>query len=495
MKILGSPNCGLLGGFSRSLFYQELHAAVQQTILLGVGTLGFIGLLSILTSRWITQPLQKLLQASQSIAQGKILDLSKIEAGRMFLEESSFDLYQLLEVLKQTFHLKANSKGLTLKLACAPNVPQFIRIDEGKLRQVLINLLGNAIKFTESGEVVLKVSVELGDQASEIDTISRFSSSPPSKHLKFQISDTGPGISPEEQKQLFHALVQTETGQRSHQGTGLGLTISQKFVRLMGGQITLNSTVGVGTTFQFTLSVIPASKTEIQSDSMPQVSGLAPGQPQYRILVVDDVATNRQVLVRLLTSVGFQQVQAVKNGLQAIEYWESWKPHLIWMAMRMPVMDGYAATRQIKATLKATLESQPNAQSTVIIALTSDALEQQQSAILASGCDDIVLKPFQEEVIFAKMAEYLGIQYTYEESKTLASPSPDSPPQQVTPEDLHLMSTEWQAQLHQAAIIGNDCRMRELVAHIPEDQAAFAAALNDLIEQFEFEQIIHLTQA
>ncbi|PZD70904.1 Aerobic respiration control sensor protein ArcB [Acaryochloris thomasi RCC1774] len=405
-----------------------------------------------------------------------ILEMSKIEAGRVTLNEHSFDLHGLLDNLTQMLSLRAQTKGLKLVCDRKPNVPQYVRTEEGKLRQVLINLLGNAIKFTETGQVTLRVRVEPQESENESENGSL------QPDLHFEVEDTGPGIDPEEVDQLFAAFAQTETGRQSQQGSGLGLPISRHFVQLMGGSLTLKSTVKQGTTFQFNVRVHLAGAAESQPQPTPRrVIKLAPDQPVYRILIVEDRLENRKLMVRLIKPLGFE-VKEAENGHIAIDLWNSWQPHLIWMDMRMPVMDGYEATQQIKAQMKE--------QDTVIIALTASALDQDREQILAAGCDDLVHKPFLESTIFEKMAEYLGVRYVYKDSPQPSTPSPS----EVTATDIRVMSTDWIAELQQAAVSARAKKMESLIEQIPAEHAILAKGLTDLVNCFDFEKILTLTQ-
>jgi PAS domain S-box-containing protein len=340
-----------------------------------------------------------------------VLEMSKIEAGRTTLNENKFDLYRLLSSLQEMLHLKAHSKGLQLTFNYSPDTPRYVRTDESKLRQILINLIGNAIKFTSSGGVTLRVG---RSQKSDVTSDKRESVpdsevlSPDSFFLHFEVEDTGPGIAADELDTLFEPFVQTKTGKMSQEGTGLGLPITRQFVQLMGGNITVSSTVGEGTIFKFDLKVTLAQAGEVQTAaSTRQAIALAPNQPTYRILVVDDRGESRQLLLHLLSRLGIE-VREAENGQEAVALWDSWQPHLILMDMRMPVMDGYEATKQIKSHLKG--------QATVIIALTASAFEEDRTMILSAGCDDFVRKPFQEEVLLEKIATHLGVRYVYEES-------------------------------------------------------------------------------
>lgn len=340
-----------------------------------------------------------------------VLEMSRIEAGQVTLHETSFDLYRLLDSLQEMLTLKAESKGLQLIFERHPHVPQYLRTDENKLRQVLINLLGNALKFTEQGQVTLRVkAVMIANDLSLLDQPELPNPDPEAIAaslvlLTFEVEDTGPGIAPEDLDMLFEVFSQTETGLRSQEGSGLGLPISRKFVQLMGGTLTVDSGVGRGSTFRFTVQARLAQPDAVQAaQPQRQIVGLAPGQPTYRILIAEDKWANRQLLVQLLTPLGFEVREAV-NGEEAIALWQEWRPHLIWMDMRMPVMDGYEATRMIKANRAL--------HSCIILALTANAFEEERLVALLIGCDDFIRKPVQENVILEKMAEHLGVRYCY----------------------------------------------------------------------------------
>ncbi|PSB04394.1 hypothetical protein C7B64_04255 [Merismopedia glauca CCAP 1448/3] len=412
-----------------------------------------------------------------------VLEMSKIEAGRIVLNKTSCDIYHLLDSLADLFQFKANVKGLQLVFDRESTVPQYITTDEGKLRQVLINLLSNAIKFTPEGSVTLRVrSQESGVQNSPLSPLS-----PPS--LFFEVEDTGVGIPESELERIFEAFIQTEAGRESQSGTGLGLPISRKFVQMMGGEITVTSQLGAGTRFKFNIEVSLGDRTDRQRLAPDRyIVSLAPNQPDYRLLVVEDRWESRHLLVKLLESVGFQ-VREAENGQEAIAIWESWSPHLIWMDMRMPVMDGYAATRAIKSHLKG--------QATVIIALTASALEEEKAIVLSAGCDDFVRKPFREAVILEKIAEHLGVIYLDreligEDNQETAKLTPEMPASDLK---LHLsqMSSSWIAQLHEAATLADTELIGKLIEEIPPAHASLAQALFSLAEDFSYQQIMLLT--
>jgi len=421
-----------------------------------------------------------------------ILEMSKIEAGRVMLNENHFDLYRLLDSLEDMLRLKATAKYLTLTFNRRPDVPQYITTDESKLRQVLLNLLSNAIKFTQVGSVMLRVRRGDGETGKweDKDNIPLTVSPPDSRlptpdSLVFEVEDTGLGIAIEEMNSLFDAFVQTETGRRSQEGTGLGLPISRKFVQLMGGDITVNSVVGQGSIFAFNILVNRAEAIDVQTQQPNRrVIALAPDQPVYRLLIVEDTWEHRQLLLRLLLPLGFE-VQAAENGQEGVELWKSWEPHLIWMDMRMPVMDGYEATKKIKVTTKG--------QATVIIALTASAFEDERSIILSAGCDDFVSKPFREEEIFERLTKHLGVRYIYEESAQVLQ-KPYLPGRRLTRKDLVVMPDEWVQKLHQAASECSDDGIFSLIERIPAEYTTLATTLSHLAYNFQYEEIIELSQ-
>ncbi|WP_223805551.1 ATP-binding protein [Pseudanabaena sp. UWO310] len=395
-----------------------------------------------------------------------VLDFSKIEAGKNTLNSKDIDLYQLLDDLEDMLHLRAVNAGLELILDRGGNLPRYIHTDGVKLRQVLLNLLGNAIKFTPQGEVVLRMS-------------SIENSEPQSYTLNFQVSDTGVGIAPEELDQLFEAFSQTESGREAQEGTGLGLTISRQFVRLMGGDITVTSELSKGTTFNFSIQTKLGNAIIGETSEKRQVIALVPNQPDYKILVVDDKPINRQLLVKLLAPLGFE-VKEASNGQEAIVMWEAWQPHLIWMDMRMPVMDGYEATKYIKST------TQGNA--TAIIALTASVLEQERAIILSAGCDDFMRKPFKEQTIFAALTKHLGVKYVYSDSPNDQIDLSDS----ATSLDLSGMSDEWRSQIYKVALEGDSNRVNQLIREIPNQESAIVKMLEKFAHQFQFDEMLEL---
>ncbi len=455
-----------------------------------------------------------------------VLEMSKIEAGKSALSPNAFNLKDMLANVEAMFRLKAKDKGLSLIFNSAADLPEFIITDESKLRQVLINLLGNAIKFTEQGQVSLKVThsdvtspdtlntpINIAintaiNTTTDIITLSNSSGitnlPSPEVRLFFDIADTGLGITPEELPLLFQVFRQTATGHKSQQGTGLGLPISRQYVQMLGGDIVVKSSP-VGSCFSFAIDATLTNSC--LEDTIPlqgEVLGLAPGQETYRILIVDDVPENRLLVAKILGKVGFAVAEA-ENGLQAVGLWQSWHPHLVLMDIRMPVLDGYGAARAIRE-LEQEISQSPVASvsKTVILALTASAFQEQTQHILAAGCDDIIIKPLQSEILLNKIAQYLKVEYVYQHSPLEAINPNTSDSQELSLAQLQILlrqqPTVWLTQVQQAAVQGNDELIIQLVRQIhPEQEAgessqqeALAIALSDLARNFQFEKIIEI---
>ncbi|XWK90186.1 MAG: PAS domain S-box protein [Phormidium sp.] len=432
-----------------------------------------------------------------------VLDLSKIEAGHTTINLCNIDLVALLHSLRSMFGQRAIARDLDFNFHIDPLLPQYITTDASKLRQILINLLSNAIKFTKRGGITLRVKVD--NKQKEVKNTTENHHQPPNlRFLIFEVEDTGSGIAQKDLNAIFDAFVQAEAGRGTTEGTGLGLTISRKLARLLGGEITATSAVGTGSIFQLILPSEIATSAEVQLEPHDrQVIGLVPNQPKYRILVVDDQPENRLLLVKLLTQLGLD-VREAMNGQDAIAIWKDWQPHLTWMDIRMPVLNGYEAAKWIREQenlrreSEADLEHQQSKlnlqhQRSIIIALTAHASQSDRDLALAAGCDDYISKPFQEGTLFEKMAKYLGISYIYAENEPqLPNQSDLSLTQALTTESLSVMSEEWIAQLNYGALSCDQDAVLELIDQIPSDHSQLAAGLRQLTQNFEFPRIVEL---
>lgn len=430
----------------------------------------------------------------------EVLDLAKVEAGKITLEPQTIDLLSQLRLVRDTFSERIDRKNLQFCLEICPDVPPYIVVDGQKLQQILFNLLSNAIKFTDVGSVTLRVDVAGWSEASQVPNTLAASEAnrAASTVLLFQVKDTGIGIAPEDLRQIFDAFGQTVVGQKAQEGTGLGLTISRRLVEFMGGELTVNSTLGQGSTFRFTLPVETAIAPPPMASSHQAALaiGLAPNQPQYRILAVDDQLENRLLLVRLFDQLGLS-IQTVTTGEAAIALWQQWHPELIWMDVRLPGLNGYETTRKIRA-----LEQEEHlgdaigaARPTVIIALTAQALSGDQDLALAAGCNDYVSKPFQAETLVQKMTEHLGMQFIYADDRLPSSSARQpavNPP--LTAEDLAVMPTEWISRLYEASVRCQDEVVRQLLQQIPPEYASLAHDLEKLTYNFKFDVMMSLAQ-
>ncbi len=409
-----------------------------------------------------------------------VLEFSKIEAGRAVLNQEDCDLHRLLHGIEEVFRLRVQNKGLSLDFELAADVPQYIHTDQGKLRQILINLLGNAVKFTERGAVTLSVTnVALGT-----DTQAK------ENRIQFEVADTGVGISGEEQEKIFDAFYQSERQQSCQEGTGLGLSISRRFADMMGNGLKVHSEAGKGTTFSFDVHAGCAQDPKtISSQFKHRIIGLEDGQPVFRLLIVEDDANCRNLMVELLRPVGFEVAVAV-NGQDAIEIWEKWHPHLIWMDMRMPVMDGYEAI----AAIRSKLSESASRIDTKIIALTASAFEETRAKVMKHGATDFVRKPFRESDIFQMLERHLGVRYRYgEKDNSLIAEriGVNSDKQQLT-DSLSNLPDNILSTLKEAVELSDSAMIDEVIEKIRIKDATLARALSKLAGNYAYDMMLDL---
>lgn len=401
-----------------------------------------------------------------------VLEISKIEAGRIVLEPENFDLNKLIREVTDMMRNRAEEKNLRLTLDLSSDFPRYISADPAKLRQILVNLLGNAIKYTEEGGVVLRV---------------KSSNQYPITSIQFEVEDTGIGIAEADLERIFNPFEQVIRHDPS-KGTGLGLAITRQYIELMDGEITVTSKPGKGSVFRFEIPVHTVSDEDIEQvqPSHGTIIGLEPGQPTYRILIVEDQLENRLLLKKLLEPMGFKVREAV-NGEDAIRTFEAWKPHLIWIDRRMPVMDGLEATRRIKAM--------EGGKETVIVVLTASVFKDQRNEVLEAGCDDFLRKPFREEELLDVMARHLGIRFVYEEEKQLTINNQQSTIAKVlTPEALATLPVELVSSLEQAVI---HLKVKEIdltIDTIRSHNAELAETLAELAKNFNHKEIWNMIQ-
>ena len=399
-----------------------------------------------------------------------ILSLAKIEAGRVELKQNPFDVTQMLQDVGQMVKSRAEGKGLAFSLELDPALPAYVQGDVGKLRQVLINLLGNAVKFTETGDVWLRARSQ--PAADDPDRVM----------MQLEVQDSGPGMPQERLGEVFDAFIQLDHAQNTQGGTGLGLAISKTLVDMMDGEITVESEAGEGSLFTVTIPFQPAEAGAAIPDEAPvaEVAGLTSDQPDWRILVVDDNNENRLLLRDLLSRVGFN-IEEAKDGEEAIAKFQQRHPHFIWMDMRMPVMDGYAATRKIREL--------PGGAEVKIVAVTASVLAEHREPILAAGCDDVVRKPFKDHEIFESMTRQLGIKYIYQDMVAEAAQKREI---ELTAAMLADLPVEFLQELRQTTLALNQQAILQVIERIKEHAPDTAENLRALVQGFQIDRIREL---
>jgi len=403
-----------------------------------------------------------------------VLEMSKIEAGRAEFAPKSFDLHALFDDLECMFRLPANAKGLQWEVVKAPDLTHRIVTDEGKFRQILINLLANAMKFTEKGGVVLRARVaQPVEEGQAVGTAG-------GQRLVVEVEDTGVGIAAAELGSLFDPFRQTASGLEKG-GTGLGLAISRRHLWLMGGDITVASTPGQGTTFRLALPFQAAPAAEVERpERVRRVLGLSGGQGEVRILIVDDKPDNRLFLTRLLEPLGFVLRQAA-NGAEAIACWQEWHPRLIIMDIIMPVMDGREATRRIKAL--------PEGRDVVIVALSASAFEEDREAVLATGADDFLRKPIAAEELVAVIGRHLKVTYEYGEEAGAAGAAIEARDDQIDRDLVAAFPAELLVAMKHAVFRCDYAQMIALIDRLPPEHGGAAFGLRRLTTGFDWDRL------
>ncbi|NNL49017.1 MAG: response regulator, partial [Acidimicrobiia bacterium] len=392
-----------------------------------------------------------------------ILDLSKIEAGKMEEEPVEFNLREFLENIQNVVRIRAEQKGLAFLFEPHTAMPIVVKGDERRLRQVLLNLLGNAVKFTEQGGVALKVSY----------------GSPRADTLRIEIEDTGVGIAEEQMAAIFEPFHQIHARDRKSEGTGLGLSISRKLVRLLGGSLEVDSTVGKGSTFIVELSLPEIATFGGILGPNRRIVGFE--GPARTIMVVDDKEANRAVLCDLLGPLGFEILEA-ENGEIALRKAVTNPPDAFLMDLVMPVMDGFQATREIRST-----ELLKDA---VVIALSASVFERSRQDSMEAGCHDFVSKPVRADRLLDKLGMHLGLTWLYQDpddqTKLPVVAFEPSEARIVAPRGPHAKV------VHEHALrgdIGGIHRQLKIMDQLGEEYRPFVAALRRMAQDYDMRQI------
>jgi PAS domain S-box-containing protein len=396
-----------------------------------------------------------------------VLEIAKIESGKLRLEIAPFDLGAMVCDVHEMMRLRAEQKGLQLILDQSSEVPRYIRGDEVRLRQILVNLVGNAVKFTEEGGVAIRLGVKTNAR----------------HYLMIEIEDTGPGISQEDQPLLFQPFVQLIVG-AAQGGTGLGLAIARQFAQMMGGGIKVESTLGRGSLFRVSLPLELASKEEVSrlgGQAHGKVVGMIPSQRTLRILIAEDEYENLLLLTQIMKQIGVDPKTA-ENGDKCLRIFREWHPDLIWMDLRMPIMDGVEATRRIRHL--------PGGNEVKIVAVTASVFKEQQPEYMSAGMDDLVRKPYRIDEIFDCMTRQLGVQYVYESTSTQNKVVLE----ELTSQRLGVVPENLRIELKEALESLDSERIEKVVQKTGEFDPYTAKALSRLAESFEYPRILMLLE-
>ena len=400
-----------------------------------------------------------------------VLEMSRIEAGRVQLRPATFNMRGLLSDMEVMFRVRTNTKGLELTTEVEESVPTFIRADEGRVRQVLVNLLGNAVKFTDHGRI--SVQVGLDPNASQTGCA-----------LAIEVADTGYGIQPEELDSIFESFEQAGSAALRRGGTGLGLSISRSFARMMGGDITVTSELGVGSRFLFTMLAEAGAETDAKSRAPERyVKHVSPGQKEIRVLIVDDRATNRDLLCRLLEKVGFVTREA-ENGAEGLTAFNDWHPAIVLIDLVMPVMNGWEAIRKMRLS--------PEGQKATIIAVTASALEEGQGKALSEGADALLRKPFRDNELFELIRRHADVAFDYEEGRTAPTEGPTDTSLKLAAQALEVFPADVRKRLRHAVVTGSIDNACSIAGEVRDRAPELAALIERCAREFALHEIEEL---
>lgn len=391
-----------------------------------------------------------------------ILDMSKIEAGRVQLILNAFKTSDLARDVMDFFKIKADEKKLKLEVSVADDIPQVILADQNRVRQIIINLVGNALKFSHKGTVSCSLILLAENK------------------LKIEVKDQGSGIPLNLQEKIFEPFEQINRDGSNVGGTGLGLSISRKLARLMGGDITVSSIADEGSTFCFSFEFreAPASAI-IKTETKQRVIKLAKESEKTKVLVIDDKPLNRDVVKNMLQPLGFEIAEA-EDGAQGVKLFEEWSPDIVIMDIVMPVMDGKEATKVIRK-----LEKGKNA---VIIAVTASALDEERAEILSLGVDDFVRKPFHESELLDSLKTFGQLKYIYdvedETDNDFSTVQIEDYKKEIEKLDPALMRL-----LSNALIIGDMDVLQKIINKMKVEYLGLANYMESLLNDFKMDEI------
>jgi signal transduction histidine kinase/DNA-binding NarL/FixJ family response regulator len=396
-----------------------------------------------------------------------VLEMAKIEAGRIQLQIAHFDLDDLVGDVLELMQIRCEEKSLDLLFEKTTAFPRYVKGDAARLRQILLNLMSNAIKFTERGGITVRMGGADGQD----------------RRLLIEVEDTGQGIRHEDIQRVFDPFVQLseDAGQR---GTGLGLSITRQFVELMDGRISVDSKLGRGSIFRVELPLKPVAEDNTLSPtpkSAGKIIGLVPGQLPLRILIAEDQRDNQRLLAQLMTNLGLEY-QIAENGKRCVELFRLWQPDLIWMDRRMPIMNGLDATRAIRQL--------PGGDKVKIIAVTASAFKAEQQEMFEAGLDDFLRKPYRIKELYECMARHLGVQYCYGDEI-----SETDTPIELTAQMLSDLSPTWRRQLREALESLDSERIEAAIQSIDDTDPPPVLVLTRLAGDFDYPSILQALDA
>ena len=391
-----------------------------------------------------------------------ILEMSRIEAGKTEMKIETFDFYKIIEDVKSMFKVKTDTKGLKFSADIDENVPRIIISDLNKIKQVIINIVGNSIKFTREGSISINC---------RIDPLI-------SNKMIIHVKDTGVGIPAGDIKKIFGSFEQSKAG-RDEGGTGLGLSISKKFAKLLYGDIEVESELGVGSEFKFTFKfkIGNEEETETRYDTR-NVVGIKDSSREIKALIVDDRDTNRDILVRMLSKIGFVTKEC-DNGASAIEYAVEWKPDMILLDIVMPVMDGKEVIKRLRQL--------PNGSDYKIIVLTASALEEDKKTVMDLGADTFLRKPFRQNEILEEIKKLTNIEYLFEDKQN----NENAPiiTNEYLKNEMSDLAEETLRDIKNNILIGDITELKKILISFAQSKLSLSKYLTSLIEEYEFERI------
>lgn len=393
-----------------------------------------------------------------------VLDLAKIEAGKILLENNPFDLGTVVNESLDLMTQRAGAKGLKMELDQTSSFPRYITSDAGKIRQIIINYLSNAVKYTKEGGI--KVILATRDNM-----------------LHIEVSDSGVGIAKEDIQKVFEPFVQVG-GSSSKTGTGLGLAITKQFVELLGGSVGVESELGKGSSFWAFIPYKEAKACDVKAlakEISKEVLGLEEKQKSTKVLIVEDQAENRILLKSILETLGLQIKEAV-NGKEAVEQFQSWQPDFIWMDRRMPLMNGEEATKRIREL--------PGGKQVKIVALTASAFHEEKIKIMESGMDDFVAKPYRSSEIYECMKKHLGLDYIYKQDEQSAFKELVSFSSEELEQELRKLDQKLLDELYDNALLMDSEEIKAVLDKIKLKNEHLEEILGEMVDNYDYQNIL-----